>query len=97
MSLHGRPSARSAAAVGAGGMSPQRVCRYHTCLISLEVPKLSCLTGGSVPEARDTVRYEGYGPGGTAVLVDAAASEALATTVRQIFRAWGDILARKVR
>jgi transcriptional/translational regulatory protein YebC/TACO1 len=70
-------------------MSPQRVCRYHTCLISLAVPKLSCLTGGPVPEACDTVRYEGYGPGGTAVLVAAAANEALATTVRQIFRAGG--------
>ncbi len=42
-----------------------------------------------MPEACDTVRYEGYGPGGTAVLVDAAANEPLATVVRQIFRAWG--------
>jgi transcriptional/translational regulatory protein YebC/TACO1 len=77
-------------------MSPQMDCRYHSCLFSLAVPKLGCLMGGSVPEACDTLRYEGYGPGGTAVLVDgAAAAQDLALQLRQLFRASGGYLGAR--
>ncbi len=61
-------------------MSLRAECSYHTCLKSR-----------AVPVAFITVQYEGYGPGGTAVLVECSASERLdlAAQLRRLFAAHG--------
>ena len=61
-------------------MSLRAECSYHTCLKSL-----------AVPAAFNTVHYEGYGPGGTAVLVECSAPERLdlAAHLREVFAAHG--------
>ena len=51
------------------GVSPVAVYGYHTRLFSLAAPKLSCLTGISVPQIFESIRYEAYGPGGAALIV----------------------------
>jgi transcriptional/translational regulatory protein YebC/TACO1 len=51
-------------------VSPVTVYSYHTGLFSTVAPKLSCLTGFSVPEVFESIRCEAYGPGGAALIVD---------------------------
>jgi transcriptional/translational regulatory protein YebC/TACO1 len=43
---------------------------YHTRLFSLAAPKLSCLTRISVRQDFESIRFEAYGPGGAAMIMD---------------------------
>jgi transcriptional/translational regulatory protein YebC/TACO1 len=67
---------------------------YHTCLFFLEAPKLSCLTGISVPEVFESIRCEAYGPGGAALIVDCRTDNRDRTVaqVRQVLLQYGGVL-----
>jgi transcriptional/translational regulatory protein YebC/TACO1 len=70
-------------------VSPVAVYGYHTCLFSLAAPKLSCLTGFSVPEDFESIRCEAYGPGGAALIVDCRTGcpERTIAQLREVVRA----------
>jgi transcriptional/translational regulatory protein YebC/TACO1 len=76
------------------GVSPVAVYGYHTCLFSLGAPKLSCLTGFSVPEVFESIRCEAYGPGGAALIVDCRTDNRDRTVaqVRQVLLQYGGVL-----
>lgn len=50
-----------------------------------------------MPEAFDNVRYEGYGPGGAAVVVDCLGCdpERMTVQMRSVFRRWGGHLGAR--
>jgi transcriptional/translational regulatory protein YebC/TACO1 len=81
-------------------MSPVTVYGYHTRLFFLAAPKLSGLMGISARFSRrlmavlKSVRYEGYGPGGTAVVMDCLTDdpERTAARVRQVLLHHGGYL-----
>jgi transcriptional/translational regulatory protein YebC/TACO1 len=63
-------------------------------VFSLVAPKLSCLTGISVPEVFESIRCEAYGPGGVALIVDCRTDsrERTVAQVRQILLQHGGVL-----
>jgi transcriptional/translational regulatory protein YebC/TACO1 len=67
---------------------------YHTHLFSLVAPKLSCLTGISVPEDFECIRCEAYGPAGAAMIVDCRTDNRARTVaqVRQILLQHGGVM-----
>jgi transcriptional/translational regulatory protein YebC/TACO1 len=67
---------------------------YHTHLFSLVAPKLSCLTGISVPEVFECIRCEAYGPGGAALIVDCRTDNRARTVaqVRQVLLQYGGVM-----
>jgi len=77
--------------VSTEGAQKHRPNGYHTCLFSLAAPKLSCLTGFSVPEVFESIRCEAYGPGGAALIVDCRTDsrDRTISRVRQAVRAHG--------
>src|ERR1700761_670337 len=78
-------------------VSLSAVYGYHTCLFSLVAPKLSCLTGISVPEDFECIRCEAYGPGGAALIVDCRTDNRVRTVerVRQILLQHGGLMGAK--
>jgi hypothetical protein len=75
------------------GVSPVAVYGYHTRLFSLAAPKLSCLTGISVPQIFESIRYEAYGPGGAALIVACLTDnrERTASLLRQVLLRFGGL------
>jgi transcriptional/translational regulatory protein YebC/TACO1 len=76
------------------GVSPVAVYGYHTSRFSLVAPKLSCLTGISVPEVFECIRCEAYGPGGAALIVDCRTDsrDGAIAQVRQVLLQHGGVL-----
>ncbi len=78
-------------------MSPAAVCGYHTRLFSLVAPKLSCLTGSSVPADFESIRCEAYGPGGVALIVECRTDDPARTLgrVREALQRHGGALGAR--
>jgi transcriptional/translational regulatory protein YebC/TACO1 len=90
------------ASAARGGVSLVAVYSYHTCLFSLAMPKLSCLTALSwirtaVPEVFESIRCEAYGPGGAALIIDCRTDNRVRTIaqVRQVVREHGGHLGAR--
>ena len=69
------------AAKSRGGMSPGMNCRYDS----------ACLHDAAADVSIESARFEGYGPGGAAVIVDCLTDDRACTVakLRQMFKSFG--------